>query len=99
MKFGLPDEVIQKMKNVFKKYDEISEVKIYGSRAIGTFKEGSDIDLTLIGENINLKLMNKISSELDDLNFPYTFDLSIFSKIDNKDFTDHINRIGVSFYP
>jgi len=98
MNFGLSEEIINKINNVFKKYDQILEVKIYGSRAMGTYKKGSDIDLTLIGSNIDLKLINKISNELDDLNLPYTFDLSIFAKIDNKDFIDHINKVGILFY-
>lgn len=98
LRFGLKDETIAKVKEVFCHYDPVTEVVIYGSRAKGDFRPGSDIDLTLKGEGIDLKLLNKISLELDDLFLPYTFDLSIFSHITNQDFLDHIARVGQVFY-
>ena len=36
--------------------------------------------------------------ELEELYLPYTFDISIFKQIDNKNLIDHINRVGVVFY-
>lgn len=71
---------------------------MYGSRAKGNYKPGSDIDLVLKGQNINLSLLNEISLQLDNLLLPYTFDISIDRYIDNPDLIDHIQRMGVSFY-
>ena len=71
---------------------------MYGSRAKGNYKPGSDIDLTLKGKELNLKLLNKISLELDDLLLPYTFDLSIYHHIKQPDLIDHIVRVGKVFY-
>ncbi len=98
MKFGLKESVIQRIQNVFAAFPEVDEVVLYGSRAKGNYRPGSDIDLTLKGENLNLSAINKISSQLDDLLLPYTFDLSVYRSIDNLALIDHISRAGVSFY-
>jgi predicted nucleotidyltransferase len=98
MKFGLKENTIMGIIDVFTSFPEVSNVVLYGSRAKGDFKNGSDIDLVLKGQQLNGYLLNKISLKLDDLYVPYTFDLSIYSDIDNIELLDHINRIGVSFY-
>jgi len=97
-RLGLENDVMDKIRAVFKRHAEIEIVKIYGSRAKGNFKHGSDIDLTFIGQQMTQKTLNKISRELDDLLLPYSFDLSLFSNIKNQDLIDHINRISINFY-
>lgn len=94
---GLSNETIDVIKNVFKKYPEIEEVILYGSRAKGDFRKGSDIDLILKGSSLTLSTLYNIENALDDLLLPYKIDLSIFHKINNKDLLDHIKRVGVVF--
>lgn len=98
MKYGLAGDVIDKILGVFKKYPQVEKAVLYGSRAKGNFKPGSDIDLTLYGDGLDLNLVNKISTELDDLLLPYMIDLTIYSDLANADLIDHINRVGVAFY-
>ena len=98
MQYGLKKESIEKVNRIFAQYDKIEEVILYGSRAKGNYKPGSDIDLTIKGKELNLKLLNKISLELDDLLLPYTFDLSIYNHIKQSDLIDHIVRVGKVFY-
>ena len=98
MRFGLSDEVIGRIKSVFLRHPLIDEVILYGSRAKGNFKTGSDIDLTIKGEQMNLSTLYKIERELDNLMLPYSFDLSFWSHIDNPDLLEHIDRVGVEFY-
>ena len=98
LQYGLKEETHEKIKAVFVRYAQVEEVVLYGSRAKGNYKPGSDIDFTLKGEELNLKIMNRISLDLDDLLLPYTFDLSIFSHISNPEFLDHIERVGLVFY-
>ncbi|MNT95431.1 Nucleotidyltransferase domain protein [compost metagenome] len=73
-------------------------VVIYGSRAKGNFREGSDIDLTFEGDAIDLPLMLKIENELDDLLLPYQLDLSVLAHIDDTGLRDHIARVGQVLY-
>lgn len=98
IKFGLRWETIKKINFVFQTFDEIDAAVLYGSRAKGNFKPGSDIDLALKGERLDLHLLNKISLALDDLLLPYTFDISIYHQISNPDLIDHIIRVGKIFY-
>ena len=98
MKFGLPEKTINKVNSVFEKHFEIEEVIIYGSRAKGNYREGSDIDITLKGKNIEYKNLSKINQEIDELNTPYLYDISIFEKFESKELIEHITRIGQTFY-
>ena len=98
MKFGLKEYIIEQINGIFAKYFQVEQVIIYGSRAKGNYKVGSDIDLSLKGENLNLSLVNKIELEIDDLLLPYTFDISIFKQISNDSLIEHIERVGIVFF-
>ena len=98
MKFGLTEKTINKINSIFEKIPEIDEVIIYGSRAKGNFREGSDIDITLKGNAISSNYLSKINQEIDELNTPYLFDISIFEKLESQELIEHINRVGQTFY-
>lgn len=99
MPFGLSDGTIQKINSVFSKYPAIEKAILYGSRAIGNYKNGSDIDLTLTGNSdLNLNTLGKIENDIDDLLLPYSFDLSLYSMITDESVRDHIQRVGAIFY-
>jgi len=96
-RFGLKEATINQIISVFSQYSQIHKVLLYGSRAKGNYRNGSDIDLTLIGD-VSYSQLSGIEDKIDDLLLPYSFDISIFSDIDNPDLVDNINRIGVVFY-
>ena len=99
MKFGLQETTIAKICSVFARYPQIEKAGIYGSRAKGNYKIGSDIDLTLYGgKDLTMEVLYKVMTEIDDLLLPYTIDLSIFHDLSDSDFIDHIQRVGVTFY-
>ena len=98
MKFGLKETTIDKINSVFENFSEIEKVIIYGSRAKGNFRPGTDIDITLVGKNIQYSKLSKINIAIDDLNTPYLFDISIFEKLNAPDLEEHINRVGQIFY-
>jgi len=98
MKYGLKEIYIEKIQSVFAYYPAIDKAVLYGSRAKGNYRTGSDIDITLVGDELDLNLILKIENELDDLLLPYNIDLSIFHKIENLDLIDHIKRVGIVFY-
>lgn len=72
---------------------------LYGSRAKGNYRNGSDIDLVLMGVDLNRRQLAAIESQLDDLLLPYSLDIALFQEINNADLVDHINRVGIVFYP
>lgn len=96
--FGLQEKHITSITSVFKRHPEIDEVMIYGSRAKGNYRNGSDIDLSLKGEQITLAQLFEIENELDDLLLSYKIDLSVYHKIENPDFKEHIDKVGIIFY-
>jgi predicted nucleotidyltransferase len=96
--FGLPEITYQKIQLVFSAYPDIEKVLIYGSRAKGNYRPGSDIDLTLVGSDCNSELLSRLLVDLDELNTPYLFDVSIMSDIDSKQLLEHIKRVGIVFY-
>ncbi len=98
MKFGLPLETTNKINGVFSNYPEVTQAIIYGSRAMGTYRNGSDIDITLKGINLSSELQSKIYWDIDALNTPYLFDISIFDTLKNSELVEHINRVGQLFY-
>jgi len=99
MKYGLPDAAIDKIRAVLRRYPQVERAILYGSRAKGNYKRGSDIDLTLLGSaELTLHMLYKILDELDELLLPYTIDLSIFHNIGDPDVINHIQRVGSAFY-
>lgn len=98
MSFGLPDSLIEKITNILHNHSEVEEALIYGSRAKGNYREGSDIDMVLKGEHLNETIRNQIFWEIDELNSPYTLDLSIYHQITSQDLIQNIDRVGKSLF-
>lgn len=99
LRFGLKETTTQKIRVVLSHYPQVEKATIYGSRAKGNYKNGSDIDLTLHGgKELTLNVLYRIMDELDDLLLPYTIDLSIFDNIRDHDVIENIQRVGVTFY-
>ena len=92
--FGLPSAAITAMRRVLSQYPQIERALVYGSRAKGNYRSGSDIDLTLDGPALTYTDLTLIETALDDLTLPWKIDLSLLSHIDNPDLLDHIARVG-----
>lgn len=97
-RFGLPEKTVEKIGGVLAGHPAVEKAILYGSRAKGNFKRGSDIDLTLVGSGLVYRDLLKIMGELDDLLLPYTIDLSILHMIDHAGLLDHIERVGQELY-
>lgn len=98
VKFGLNSKTIEALKVVFARHVAIEKVLIYGSRAKGNFRVGSDIDLSLVAPSLSLSDLLKIENEIEELMLPYKVDLSLFHLIENPDVVGHIKRVGVDFF-
>lgn len=99
MRYGLPEATIERIGRVLARHPQVEEAILYGSRAKGTYKNGSDIDLTLRGgADLTLPVLYRIADELDDLLLPYRIDLSIFANINDPAVLDHFQRVGCVFY-
>jgi len=99
LRFGLKESNIQSINATLSHYPQVEQAILYGSRARGNYKNGSDIDLTLCGgADLTMNVLYRIMDELDDLLLPYSMDLSIFNDIEDAELLGHIRRVGVGFY-
>ncbi len=97
--YGLKAEVIHKIQSALAQFDAIDTAVLYGSRAKGNYRTGSDIDLTINTDGSETKqLLFDVIGAIDDLDLIYLFDISLFSDINNDDLIEHINRVGIEFY-
>lgn len=98
MEFGLKDMEINALREVLSSVPEVDEAIIYGSRARGTNKVASDIDITLKGSDLTYLQLALLEAKIDDLYLPYFVDLSLFSMLRNKDLVESIEREGKVLY-
>ena len=93
--FGLPERTINELLEYFKTKPEIQKVVIYGSRAKGTYKNGSDIDFAIWSNEDNT---SKIATELDELPTPYMFDVTDYKTLSHENLKKSIDKDGIVFY-
>jgi type I restriction enzyme R subunit len=99
LRYGLKADHIWRIQQALAQFPAISSVTLYGSRAKGNYRPGSDIDITLHTDGEAPKnLLFDVMGALDELDLIYGFDVSLFAHLDNPNFIDHINRVGVEFY-
>lgn len=98
MKYGLEDSIIEKINNVFAKYEKIDKVLLFGSRSKNTFHKDSDIDLAIFGKGINDLMLENIRENLNSLKIDYEIDVNLFENITNEIVKQHILERNVAFY-
>lgn len=98
-KFGLNNKIIEDIKNILKKYPEVEKAVIFGSRARGDYRKGSDIDITLFGDKLTNSINTKIFYEIDNLYLIYKIDLINFNTLNEEDkLRKNILDEGVEIY-
>lgn len=96
--FGLETALIEQLKQIFAGHTEIEQVILFGSRAKGTHRTGSDIDLAIELNGHGLLESGQLAEEIDQLNTPYLFDLVDFGQINNPALIQHIQDFGQPLY-
>lgn len=99
MNLGLRESDLKYIINAIKKYDEIDKAVIFGSRAKGNYKSGSDIDIAIYGEKITLDVLSTLHTVLEEESpMPYLFDIVDFTHLNHKELKEHIERVGKVIY-
>jgi len=93
-KYGLIETDLQDIVAVFESNARISSVILFGSRAKGTYNPGSDIDLALKGNNLDLNDVLEASVQLEELFLGFKFDLIIYDRIKEDALRKHIDTSG-----
>ena len=96
MKFGLSDDIYEKIKKIADKYNKY-KFKIFGSRARGDYRSNSDIDIAIEG-NIDKKDKFNIVNEFDMIDMVYTMDIVFIEDITKNEFLDYILMEGINLW-
>ena len=96
--FGLRTEDIREISHYLKEFPEIEKCIIFGSRAKGSYKSGSDVDIALKGEKVTDEVSDRLNLLLNETSsMPYYFDVLNYNSISNEKLKEHIDRIGIEF--
>lgn len=89
------DSILKIMDN----QEMVDKVILFGSRAKGNYREGSDVDLALKGESLSFEKISHISYLLnEETNMPYRFDLVNYHQIQEPELINHIDRVGIPIF-
>ncbi|NLZ54891.1 MAG: nucleotidyltransferase domain-containing protein [Thermoanaerobacteraceae bacterium] len=95
MNFGLKKSDIDYIIGVIKKFPEIEKAVIFGSRAKGNYKVGSDVDIAIYGENITFDTISALHFMLEEQGpLPYFFDIIDYTHLKHEELKEHIDRVG-----
>ncbi len=98
LKYGLYESDLNQVISILTGNPKITSLVLFGSRAKGTFNNGSDIDIALVGNNIVLNDILDLTTEIEKLALPYRFDLVIYKRIKEKELVNHIKRVGIVLF-
>jgi predicted nucleotidyltransferase len=96
--FGLSQRDIDTIRNILGKYPDINFVYLFGSRAKGTYKQGSDIDLAVMDNPISINNLLQLKNDFEDSSLPYFVDILDYSSVKNPLLKEHIQQFGKTIY-
>ena len=96
--FGLPDSALRSLRSVLAKHSQVRRAIVFGSRAKGNFRPGSDIDLALDAPDMPFSELLLIEREIDDLLLPYETDVVLLTQVESPPLLEHIAHVGKTFW-
>jgi uncharacterized protein len=97
--FGLRESDLEIVLAILKEFPQVQEAIIFGSRAKGNHRNGSDLDIAVKGPDLNLEIVSTISYRLnEETSLPYKIDILDYKSIHNPELKGHIDRIGKLVY-
>lgn len=98
MPYGLTDSEMQVLHELFAENEKIEQVILYGSRAKGTYKPFSDVDITIVGKGLTRLDIDRLHATLDKSPIPYIFDIFVFDTLKNENLKENVSQCGVVLY-
>lgn len=96
--FGLSERNVETIIEILSKYSSISCVRIFGSRAKGNYKTGSDIDLAIMNDGFSTDDLMRIQADFAESSLPFFVDIINYQTISHPELKEHIDRAGIIFY-
>lgn len=94
-RFGLTTKQLELIEGAIRRFDGVRDVVVFGSRAMGNYKPGSDMDIAIKGRNVAFELSNLLNEELP---LPYYFDVVHYESLESESLTRHIDEYGITLY-
>lgn len=99
MKFGLTQADMQQIVQAVQQFPQIEGACIFGSRAKGNYKPGSDVDIAISGEKISPEIVTRLGIILnEETRLPYFIDIVHIQSLTDSSLKEHIHRVGQWFY-
>ncbi|CCQ92933.1 DNA polymerase, beta domain protein region [[Clostridium] ultunense Esp] len=99
MNFGIPSKSMSLIINALVQKEEIEKALIFGSRSMGNYKNGSDVDIAIFGKDITMEILNQLRIELNEkLPLPYYFDIVHYDSLEHDKLKEHIDKYGKVLY-
>jgi len=92
--YGLDISEVEALREIFMRHEPLEKAVIFGSRAKGNHREGSDVDIALTGPTMQFSDIVTLSLAIDELYLPFRVDLVLFNRIKEKALVSHIERVG-----
>ena len=97
--YGISERSFNRIVAAIATMPEIEEVVIFGSRAMGTARRGSDIDLAIKGARVTDRTADELSMTLNErLPIPYYVDVVAYPSLSHENLREHIDTRGKLFY-
>lgn len=98
LNFGLSEATIETIRHILAQEPAVELAILFGSRAKGSYRPGSDIDLALVGTHLDVDALGRIATLFEESSIPYQVDLCLLEMVDHPGLRAHIERVGKVFY-
>ena len=99
MKFGLDQADLSYIISVIEEFPEIRQAIIFGSRAKGNYRVGSDVDIAIVWEAISFSTVARLHSRLEEEGpLPYYFDIVDYTHSTHQQLKEHIEGVGKTIF-
>ncbi|MDP1725441.1 MAG: nucleotidyltransferase domain-containing protein [Bacteroidota bacterium] len=96
--FGLSARDMKTIESILNQFPEIKQIQVFGSRANGSYKPGSDIDFVILDEELNDRRLMKLKEAFDESSLPFHVDIIHYPALTNEELKKHIDRVGVPIF-
>ena len=97
---GLRTDDLEHIRKALDQVPGLRMAVVFGSRAKGTHRPGSDVDLAIFGESVKAADLVRLSEQLnEDSPLPYRFDVVQYETLASEDLRSHIDRVGLRIWP
>jgi len=95
-RFGFSDSQMNLIKQAISQIHGIESTVLFGSRAMGNYKPGSDVDIAIKGPEIHRDGASRLRAQLnEELPLPYFFDIVHYDTLESASLIEHIDQQGI----